>query len=526
MTTLYLKPNTVIEPLVDHWHAWAHLISPITYAMNVKNRHIRVLKRFLQRMDEHKNIVNQKFESGPVVQLDASKRQKVQAILDGTLDSSHQQIALAEAIEKASSMIEAAEGKTLEPIYQEIDDVLKGLIEFVYDINYSGGIRFFETLAYKELYNTKDHALCFSIMDSDERPFILGTPRVEDEDNLIVWCAFDNEIIDAIHRSQFVGIDSGTLIEQLKLTVEQQQRLLEFFTEQAPAIEAPAKVDSNDVRVRYYGHACVLMETANTSVLIDPLISYKYPCDIERFSFSDLPESIDYVLISHAHQDHFSIENLLKIRHKVKNIVVPRNSKGNIADPSLKLVLEHIGFDSVIEVDEFDDIKFEDGLISCLPFVGEHAELDVLSKMVYTVRMHEKSVFFGADLNNFDPVLYQRAFRLTGKVDMVFLGMECDGGPLSWLYGALITREGNKEATKTRTLSGSNFDKAKEFIESSGCHTAYVYSMGEEPWLNFILNINYHPDALQITESNRFLEFCRESGINTARLFGKDEFLL
>ncbi|MEO6719971.1 MAG: hypothetical protein ABIN67_06455, partial [Ferruginibacter sp.] len=34
---LYLKPNVVLEPLVDKWYAWSHLISPATAAMNIVN---------------------------------------------------------------------------------------------------------------------------------------------------------------------------------------------------------------------------------------------------------------------------------------------------------------------------------------------------------------------------------------------------------------------------------------------------------------------------------------------------------
>jgi len=31
---VYLRPNIVVEPLVDSWYAWAHLIPPATAAMN------------------------------------------------------------------------------------------------------------------------------------------------------------------------------------------------------------------------------------------------------------------------------------------------------------------------------------------------------------------------------------------------------------------------------------------------------------------------------------------------------------
>ena len=46
----------------------------------------------------------------------------------------------------------------------------------------------------------------------------------------------------------------------------------------------------------------------------------------------------------------------------------------------------------------------------------------------------------GADSNNVEPRLYDHIRATTGDIDAMFIGMECDGGPLSWLYGPLLTR--------------------------------------------------------------------------------------
>ena len=53
---------------------------------------------------------------------------------------------------------------------------------------------------------------------------------------------------------------------------------------------------------------------------------------------------------------------------------------------------------------------------------------------------------------------------------------------------------------------------------------AYVYAMGEEPWLNFIMNIDYSPEAIQIIESDKFINLNQQKGIRSRRLFGKDEW--
>ncbi|MGA2250842.1 metal-dependent hydrolase [Terracidiphilus sp.] len=58
---------------------------------------------------------------------------------------------------------------------------------------------------------------------------------------------------------------------------------------------------SKAVKITWLGHATVLVETAKgTTVLIDPFIEHnpKYPKGFE------LPEKIDYVLLTHGHGDH------------------------------------------------------------------------------------------------------------------------------------------------------------------------------------------------------------------------------
>ncbi|WP_323840694.1 MBL fold metallo-hydrolase [Photorhabdus africana] len=523
MSKMYLKSNAILEPLLWNWHAWSHLMSPLTASMHIKNRHLKIMKHFIDTGTKPQ-VKNQKFEGGPVVQLDGYFSDDIKKLLVKTLAECQALIALAEGIEDASQKVLQPAGKTLEPLYDTLHPALKGLVELVYNLDFQPGLKFYESLIWQDYYSTQPQSIAFSSLHSDKRPFILGTPVLQTEENFILPLPFASSIIDDIQRSTRDGIDEQTLVEKLQLTPTQLKSLLRFFSCE-PIATYNTCYTGEGVRVRYYGHACLLLETKETTILIDPLISYDYPSNIERFTYSNLPDTIDYVLITHAHQDHFSIETLLKIRHRVKQIVVPRNNRGDLADPSLKRILQHMGFNNIIEMEEMDQIALSSGAITAIPFIGEHAELDIQTKLVYNICLHNRSYFAGADLNNFDGDVYRRAFRTLGDIEVVFIGMECDGGPLHWLYGPLITRNYNKEATRSRTLSGSDCDKATALISHLNTKQAYVYSMGEEPWLNYIMNINYSPEAKQIIESDRFIQKAQQKGVISRRLFGKDEWL-
>jgi L-ascorbate metabolism protein UlaG (beta-lactamase superfamily) len=67
----------------------------------------------------------------------------------------------------------------------------------------------------------------------------------------------------------------------------------------------------NGTRITWLGHATVLLETADTSILIDPYIAQnpKYP---KNFA---LPAKIDYILLSHGHGDHISDVVPVAARH-------------------------------------------------------------------------------------------------------------------------------------------------------------------------------------------------------------------
>ena len=171
-------------------------------------------------------------------------------------------------------------------------------------------------------------------------------------------------------------------------------------------------------------------------------------------------------------------------------------------------------------------IPLQDGKIVGIPFLGEHSDLNIQSKLSYCIELKGKKFVFAADSNNLDEALYDNVYRETGPIDMLFLGMECDGAPLTWLYGPLLTHPLNRSFDRNRTLSGSNFEKAWSIIKKLRCKHTYVYAMGQEPWLDYVMALKYSPESIQMTESDKLVESCRKDGIESERLFGKKEWLM
>ena len=103
--------------------------------------------------------------------------------------------------------------------------------------------------------------------------------------------------------------------------------------------------------------------------------------------------------------------------------------------------------------------------------------------------------------------------------------MECDGAPLSWLYGPLLTDSLERDKDDSRRLAGSNFERGKALIEVFNPLEVYVYAMGQEPWLEFISSIKYTPESNPIVQSEKLLEYCKSRAIQSERLFGEKEIL-
>jgi L-ascorbate metabolism protein UlaG (beta-lactamase superfamily) len=521
---VYLKPNALIEPLFNQWYAWSYLIPPASSAMFLANAHVKLMQSFVASPQIHVSALqNPAMRGGPFLDIPADRAPEVKELLDRTLKSQAHVIEFAEAVKALDKILgDEAKGFSLEALYKKIPEPLKGYIELVYDLKDSASIRFFEGLLYRSKYFSRSsHSLAFSLMQPDKRQFVLSTPRLKNTGDLFVDIPFDSPVLDDLYRMRYQAGSFDQIREAIGVKPEDAELFRTFFTTDAPR---PRQTYTGELpRVRYFGHACVLIESPGVSLMFDPVVSYDFDGKHDRFSHADVPETIDYVFITHNHQDHILFEALLELRHRIKTVVVPRAVGNTVIDPSLKLMFEALGFKHVIEMGEMDPLPVPGGHVMGLPFLGEHGDLDIRSKRAFHVELKKHSMLMMADSNNIDPRLYEHIHEHIGDVEVVFIGMECEGAPMSWLYGPLFTRPLVRKNDQSRRFDGSDCDKAIKIIDVFKPKRVYVYAMGQEPWLRHVMNVVYTPESKAIVESDRFFGLVHARGAAGERLFMQKE---
>jgi L-ascorbate metabolism protein UlaG (beta-lactamase superfamily) len=525
---VYLKQNVQFEPLFNDWYAWFHMVPPVTAALNVLDRYLPIMNSYVNSPALHAAAVkNPAMRGGPFIDLDGKRIDEVKALAQSTQERSRHLVEFARAIKQLGVMLpEKAKGLTMEKVYDEVPEILKGYVELVYDLNHNPSFRVLESLLYRsQYYDESLQSISLSLIEQDDqRPFILSTPRLPDEKCLHLSIPFSSPALDALFRMKHEPRSYQDIAEQLGVDEGADALFRTFFTEQAP--RPRARFDGEGFRIRYFGHACVFFESKDVSILLDPIVSYSYASDLARYTFEDLPEHIDFVCITHSHHDHIALEALLQLRHKIGTIIVGRNGDGFPHDPSLQLALQRLGFRNVVEGRDMQEFPFPGGSIVTLPFLGEHNDLSIQSKTSYLVRFGSQSMLCIADSCNLAPQLYDHIFKITGEPQRLFLGMECEGAPSSWVYGPLFPKPLPREINQSRRARGCNFDEAMQLIDRANFKEVYVYAMGQEPWLNHILDNAFTETSLSLTESRRMLEWCSARGIQTESLFAQKEIVL
>jgi L-ascorbate metabolism protein UlaG (beta-lactamase superfamily) len=519
----FLRPDAIIEPLVDGFYAWMHTVSPVQAAMNLALVQVPLLESYLQSPQVHINASrNPALRGGFFVNIEESRSGELRELLASIKRDRADMLEFAAAVAEAEELVRSsATGFDLTPLYPKLPSALSGLVELAYDTSNQPSLRFIEPLAYESNIYTEDRqSVQLSLETGIERPFILSTPRLSSPDVVHLRIPFRHPGLEELFRSRVHGTTLSRLREMLELDDEQAVALSRLLAT-APDL-SPGRHIEDGARIRYFNHACLVMQTPEAAIITDPWVSADASAT-DRYTYRDLPDHIDLALITHGHQDHVILETLLALRGRVGTVVVPRSSRGNMADPSLGLYLSHVGL-PVVEVDDFSEVEFPGGKVIATPFLGEHCDLDIRAKSTYIVKLGGRTIFVGADSSGIDSGLYRYMRGHVGKVDMAFLGMECAGAPLTWLYQGLFTKPVTKKMSDSRTLSGSNAEQAAGIMTELGAAEAYVYAMGEENWLGHVMATTYNEDSYQLRQSAEFMTWCADHGVKAEHLLNQHEW--
>ncbi|MBU1566300.1 MAG: MBL fold metallo-hydrolase [Proteobacteria bacterium] len=111
----------------------------------------------------------------------------------------------------------------------------------------------------------------------------------------------------------------------------------------------PKRVEGNQLRVSWIGHATVLIQTQGLNILTDPVwaeraspVAWAGPRRVHPpgIAFKDLPP-IDVVLVSHNHYDHLDLSTLARLwQHSRPRIIVPLGNEELLAGLDPPVVAE------------------------------------------------------------------------------------------------------------------------------------------------------------------------------------------
>jgi L-ascorbate metabolism protein UlaG (beta-lactamase superfamily) len=517
-----LKDTVLVEPLVNSWVAWSHLVSPVPASLHLKNYQVPLLESYLADPKIHADACREReLRSGPFIDIPVERAGEVAQLLESTRQRMQPQLGLAhDVFEFHNFLVREARGQCLEDYYRELPASLGGFVELVYDYYNRPTVRCVESLLYESPYYDESlQSLRLVEQTSDDgHSFFMNTPRLPTAGEIHWQVPFARPAVDALFRLEREPQPFGFIRDLLGVSADAEATLRSLLTsEPAPA---PPPYRGDDVRLRYVGHACVLVEWQGVTILTDACVGVGGPLGSrERITYKDLPDRIDYAVVTHNHQDHFWPETLLRLRHRIGCLVVPRSHGLLYGDLSLRWLARKIGFPNVVEMETLDSIPLPDGEIVAVPFMGEHADL-AHGKTGYVVRAGRRKILFGADSDCLDRRAYDYVRQIIGPVDTLFLGMECVGAPLSWSCGPFLPVKPEYQHEQTRRYKGCDARRAQDIADALAAERVFLYAVGLEPWYERILGLAYDEGSPQLHEVKKFLAEASDIGIEASLLFG------
>ena len=392
---VFLGSGVRFEPLVDRFPAEVLDVAPVPASLRLAGRWAPMLESALQ---------------DPAPPGADPSGMEVGALLDAIKRDRADMLAFAAAVSDADHLLRRHDddGPAARPA--GLPSMLDGLAELARDDAGRPLLRFVEPVVYDSpVYDVARQSVRLTLGDADPRP----GPRLPAPDALDLAVPFAHPGLDALARARNTPTTAAQLCAALGLDGAEPARLGRLLTTAPPA--ARDRHLEHGARARYLGHACLMLQTSETTVLVDPSAG---------FDLAALPDRIDLVLLTHAHRDHTVLATLLQLRPRIGTVVAPRSSRGNRYDPSIGLCLRALGF-AVVELDDYDELPVPGGRVVATPYLGEGSGPDVRAKSTYAIQIAGASIFVGGDAGDPTPAGYRHLRRRLGPIHMAFLGMRC-----------------------------------------------------------------------------------------------------
>ncbi len=169
----------------------------------------------------------------------------------------------------------------------------------------------------------------------------------------------------------------------------------EKFLEEGPQADNACLKSPARPRTTFVAHTSILVQTATTAVLTDPLLRPSLGAPRAALDAVRLP--LAAICLTHAHWDHCDVQSLLMF-DKATPVVIPRVHKPTIFNPPMAPLLRLLGFADIREADPWDHLQLGDVEMILVPFHGEQDEPGAeIDHYTYVFKTAGLSVYGGVD---------------------------------------------------------------------------------------------------------------------------------
>jgi hypothetical protein len=103
---VFLRPNVIVEPLVDNFFAWLHTVAPVQAAMNLAYLHVPLLESYVQSPPVHVAAsVNPELRGGFFVNVPERRVGEVRELLERIKADRKEMLAFAEGVKSGFDLL-------------------------------------------------------------------------------------------------------------------------------------------------------------------------------------------------------------------------------------------------------------------------------------------------------------------------------------------------------------------------------------------------------------------------------------